>query len=136
MAQVSDNFYAETLIKGLGARFGGAARRPPARTSWRGSRTELGAGARVIDGSGLSRANAISPAAVGRLLAAARRKSWFDAFYRALPLAGRTGTLSSRMRRTAARGRCRAKTGTLIARQRAGRLLPLAARIARSSSRC
>jgi D-alanyl-D-alanine carboxypeptidase/D-alanyl-D-alanine-endopeptidase (penicillin-binding protein 4) len=31
-----------------------------------------------------------------------------------LAVAGRTGTLRKRMRRTAAAGRCRAKTGTLI----------------------
>ena len=56
-----------------------------------------------------------APAAVGRLLQSARSQTWFDSFYRALPLAGRTGTLANRMRHTAAKGRCRAKTGTLIA---------------------
>jgi serine-type D-Ala-D-Ala carboxypeptidase/endopeptidase (penicillin-binding protein 4) len=34
-------------------------------------------------------------------------------FESSLPVAGRTGTLSKRMRSTAARGRCHAKTGTL-----------------------
>jgi D-alanyl-D-alanine carboxypeptidase/D-alanyl-D-alanine-endopeptidase (penicillin-binding protein 4) len=34
-------------------------------------------------------------------------------FTNALALAGQTGTLASRMRGTAADGRCRAKTGTL-----------------------
>jgi D-alanyl-D-alanine carboxypeptidase/D-alanyl-D-alanine-endopeptidase (penicillin-binding protein 4) len=67
----------------------------------------------VRDGSGLSRRNAISPHAVGRLLLSARGRTWFDSFYRSLPLAGRSGTLRDRMRRTAATGRCRAKTGTL-----------------------
>jgi D-alanyl-D-alanine carboxypeptidase/D-alanyl-D-alanine-endopeptidase (penicillin-binding protein 4) len=115
MAQVSDNFYAETLIKDLGARFGGVGSTPAGATVVQRVAGDLGAGARVIDGSGLSRANAIAPAAVGRLLTSVRQKPWFDSFYRALPLAGRTGTLSRRMRNTAARGRCRAKTGTLIA---------------------
>jgi D-alanyl-D-alanine carboxypeptidase/D-alanyl-D-alanine-endopeptidase (penicillin-binding protein 4) len=115
MTQVSDNFYAETLLKALGAHFGaGGSTAAGAAVVGRTAR-DLGAGARVIDGSGLSRANAIAPAAVGRLLVNARRRAWFDSFYRALPLAGRTGTLHNRMRRTAARGRCRAKTGTLIA---------------------
>jgi serine-type D-Ala-D-Ala carboxypeptidase/endopeptidase (penicillin-binding protein 4) len=36
-----------------------------------------------------------------------------DAWVRSLAVAGRTGTLTRRMRGTAARGRCRAKTGTL-----------------------
>jgi D-alanyl-D-alanine carboxypeptidase/D-alanyl-D-alanine-endopeptidase (penicillin-binding protein 4) len=115
MAQVSDNFYAETLIKGLGARFGSAGSTAAGADVVQRVARGLGAGARVIDGSGLSRANAIAPAAVGRLLTAARRQTWFDPFYRALPLAGRTGTLANRMRHTAAKGRCRAKTGTLIA---------------------
>ncbi len=115
MGQVSDNFYAETLIKGLGARFGNAGSTASGAQVVEQVARRLGAGARVIDGSGLSRANAVAPAAVGRLLASARRQTWFDAFYRALPLAGRTGTLANRMRHTAAKGRCRAKTGTLIA---------------------
>jgi D-alanyl-D-alanine carboxypeptidase/D-alanyl-D-alanine-endopeptidase (penicillin-binding protein 4) len=68
----------------------------------------------VVDGSGLSRGNSISPRAVGRLLVAAQAEPWFDAFYRSLPLAAGSGTLKKRMRRTAAAGRCRAKTGTLI----------------------
>ena len=37
----------------------------------------------------------------------------FEPFYFSLPIAGRTGTLSSRMRRSAARDDCHAKTGTL-----------------------
>jgi len=37
----------------------------------------------------------------------------FDAWYASLPIAGRDGTLSTRMRSGAARGRCHAKTGTL-----------------------
>jgi D-alanyl-D-alanine carboxypeptidase/D-alanyl-D-alanine-endopeptidase (penicillin-binding protein 4) len=37
-----------------------------------------------------------------------------DAWTGALPVAGQSGTIRKRMRRTAAAGRCRAKTGTLI----------------------
>jgi serine-type D-Ala-D-Ala carboxypeptidase/endopeptidase (penicillin-binding protein 4) len=37
----------------------------------------------------------------------------FYAWYESLPIAGRDGTLSDRMRSGAARGRCHAKTGTL-----------------------
>jgi serine-type D-Ala-D-Ala carboxypeptidase/endopeptidase (penicillin-binding protein 4) len=111
--QVSDNYYAEMLLKGLGARVFGAGSTAAGVKVVRRFEQALGLISTVRDGSGLSRGNAISPQAVGRLLLSARRQTWFDAFYRSLPLAGRTGTLKDRMRRTAATGRCRAKTGTL-----------------------
>jgi serine-type D-Ala-D-Ala carboxypeptidase/endopeptidase (penicillin-binding protein 4) len=44
----------------------------------------------------------------------ARSEPWFGSLYQSLPLAGVSGTLRKRMRGTAAAGRCRAKTGTLI----------------------
>jgi D-alanyl-D-alanine carboxypeptidase/D-alanyl-D-alanine-endopeptidase (penicillin-binding protein 4) len=110
---VSDNYYAETLLKGLGARAGKrGSTREGARVARRFGR-EAGFSARVVDGSGLSRGNAIAPRDVGHLLLHVRGEDWFESFYRSLPLAGRTGTLHKRMRGTRASGRCRAKTGTL-----------------------
>jgi serine-type D-Ala-D-Ala carboxypeptidase/endopeptidase (penicillin-binding protein 4) len=112
--QPSDNYYAETLLKGLGARFADSGSTTAGAEVVRSFQKTLGVESSVLDGSGLSRGDAISPQAVGRLLLAARQRPWFESFYRSLPLAGRTGTLRKRMRRTAAAGRCRAKTGTLI----------------------
>jgi len=110
---VSDNYYAEMLLKGLGARAGRAGSTAAgARIASRFGR-EVRVRGRIADGSGLSRANSISPRAVGRLLLAAQDEPWFDSFYRSLPLAGKAGTVRKRMRGTAAEGRCRAKTGTL-----------------------
>jgi D-alanyl-D-alanine carboxypeptidase/D-alanyl-D-alanine-endopeptidase (penicillin-binding protein 4) len=110
---VSDNYYAETLLKGLGARSGRTGSTAAgARVAARFAR-EQGFRARVKDGSGLSRANSISPRGVGRLLLEAQDEPWFDSFYRSLPLAGKSGTLHKRMRGTPASGNCRAKTGTL-----------------------
>jgi D-alanyl-D-alanine carboxypeptidase/D-alanyl-D-alanine-endopeptidase (penicillin-binding protein 4) len=110
---ISDNYYAEMLLKGLGARFGDAGSTAAGVAVVKSFQGSLGVSSTVLDGSGLSRGNAISPRAVGRLLTVARGRPWFHAFYRSLPLAGRKGTLRKRMRRTAAAGRCRAKTGTL-----------------------
>jgi D-alanyl-D-alanine carboxypeptidase/D-alanyl-D-alanine-endopeptidase (penicillin-binding protein 4) len=66
-----------------------------------------------VDGSGLTAAGGASPTQVGRLLAAMRATPVDADFVESLPLAAREGTLSDRMRGTAAAGRCRAKTGTL-----------------------
>jgi D-alanyl-D-alanine carboxypeptidase/D-alanyl-D-alanine-endopeptidase (penicillin-binding protein 4) len=115
MNTVSDNYYAETLIKAIGAAYGGAGTTAQGVSVVTDFSRRLGFSSRVIDGSGLSYGNAVAPAAVGRLLIGAIKKTWFGALYRSLPLAGVSGTLKKRMRGTAAAGRCRAKTGTLVA---------------------
>jgi D-alanyl-D-alanine carboxypeptidase/D-alanyl-D-alanine-endopeptidase (penicillin-binding protein 4) len=66
-----------------------------------------------VDGSGLSRGNRASPLSVVRLLGAMYKRDDFDPFVDSLPIAGQDGTLFDRMRRGAARFRCRGKTGTL-----------------------
>jgi hypothetical protein len=68
MNQVSDNFYAEMLLKGLGARFAGGGTTAAGSSVVRGFLRAHGVSSKAVDGSGLSRANAISPRAVGRLL--------------------------------------------------------------------
>ena len=115
MNTVSDNYYAETMIKAIGAAYGTGGTTARGAAVIRAFEREHGLSSSVVDGSGLSRANAVSPRDIGRLLVEAQDEPWFDAFYRSLPLAGVSGTLKKRMRGTAAAGRCRAKTGTLIA---------------------
>ena len=110
---VSDNYFAEMLLKGVGARAGGAGTTAAGAGVARAYARETGFSPTVADGSGLSRANLVAPRDVGRLLLDARTQPWFDAFYKSLPLAGKSGTLDKRMRGTRASGRCRAKTGTL-----------------------
>jgi D-alanyl-D-alanine carboxypeptidase/D-alanyl-D-alanine-endopeptidase (penicillin-binding protein 4) len=114
MNTVSDNYYAETMIKAIGAAYGTGGTTARGAAVVRAFEREHGLSSSVVDGSGLSRANAVSPRDIGRLLVEAQDEPWFDAFYRSLPLAGVSGTLKKRMRGTAAAGRCRAKTGTLI----------------------
>jgi serine-type D-Ala-D-Ala carboxypeptidase/endopeptidase (penicillin-binding protein 4) len=117
MNKRSDNFYAEMLLKHLGAKLEGAGTTIVGR---RVVREELGArgiplyGVRIADGSGLSRYNRLT----GRALAALLLSAWSDPALRSqfawsLPIAGVDGTLEDRMERPPARGNVRAKTGTL-----------------------
>jgi D-alanyl-D-alanine carboxypeptidase/D-alanyl-D-alanine-endopeptidase (penicillin-binding protein 4) len=110
----SNNFFAEMLLKGLGA----AVRRSGSTLSGtkvvRGyALNALGARVRPVDGSGLTISNRSSVGGVTRVLDRVRFKPYFKDFLGSLPLAGRDGTLADRMRGSAAEGRCRAKTGTL-----------------------
>jgi serine-type D-Ala-D-Ala carboxypeptidase/endopeptidase (penicillin-binding protein 4) len=109
----SNNFFAEMLLKRLAAeddRVGTTKR--GARKAERFARS-LAMGDDAADGSGLGRGNRASPRQVGSLLVAMLEQPAGSAFRQSLPLAGREGTVASRMRGTAAEGRCRAKTGTL-----------------------
>ena len=117
MDHESDNFTAEMLLKQLGAGIGLQG------TTAAGAQAVLQllqeqqiplTGVRIVDGSGLSRLDRLTTEAVVAML----RSSWLDQDLRellidALPVAGRSGTLDSRMRGTVAAGRVRAKTGTL-----------------------
>jgi D-alanyl-D-alanine carboxypeptidase/D-alanyl-D-alanine-endopeptidase (penicillin-binding protein 4) len=110
MLKPSDNFFADTLIKRLG----------PVPGTTRGGTSgavryarSLGSRARLADGSGLSVGNRASPRAVGHLIDSLMTRPEWPALDAALPIAGRDGTLRDRMRSSPARGRCRAKTGTI-----------------------
>jgi len=113
MNKQSDNFFAEILTKDLAMQARGRGTTAAGAGLAAGFARRLGARARLVDGSGLSRGNRASPYRVVRLLAAMNQRDEFDAWYASLPVAGRDGTLYDRMRSGAARGRCRAKTGTL-----------------------
>jgi len=110
----SDNFFAEMLVKRLGAQRGSASTTAGARSAMAFAR-RLGARPRLVDGSGLSSANMASPRHVVELLDELRDRPDFPVFLDSLPIAGIDGTLHDRMRRGPARGHCRAKTGTIAA---------------------
>src|SRR5919198_1243845 len=104
----SDNFTAELLLKELGAI--GADRGTTAAGAAVVTR-ELGAagvplaGVRIVDGSGLSPLDRLTPnALVGILEAAWATPQVRNRFLAALPVAGVSGTLHDRMRRAPARG--------------------------------
>jgi D-alanyl-D-alanine carboxypeptidase/D-alanyl-D-alanine-endopeptidase (penicillin-binding protein 4) len=109
----SNNFYAEMLLKDLGARFGSGGSTLAGAGVVKRYVKGLGSGVRQVDGSGLTRSNRVTPAQIARLLVAMRRTPAGDEFSDSLPVAGREGTVADRMRGTAAAGRCHTKTGTL-----------------------
>ena len=109
----SDNFFAEMLIKLLGARLGGAGTTVAGAAAVESFAAEHGSVLNAVDGSGLTRSNSASPREVVDLLLAMRNDAAGDDFIQDLALTGKEGTVDDRMRGTAAYGRCRTKTGTL-----------------------
>ena len=67
----------------------------------------------LSDGSGLSRRDLVTPRAVVQLLNYAATQPWGEAYRSSLPVAGVDGTLSERMKNTAAEAHIFAKTGTV-----------------------
>jgi D-alanyl-D-alanine carboxypeptidase/D-alanyl-D-alanine-endopeptidase (penicillin-binding protein 4) len=107
----SDNFFAETLLKDLGARFGAAGSTIAGVGVVAATiATTFGLHPRFDDGSGLSGYDRTTPYDVVSLL---RQQAGDRPFTSSLAVAGETGTLAHEMRGTYAQGRCRGKTGTL-----------------------
>ncbi|MGH2895970.1 MAG: D-alanyl-D-alanine carboxypeptidase/D-alanyl-D-alanine endopeptidase [Solirubrobacteraceae bacterium] len=107
----SDNFFAEMLVKDLGARFGSGGTTAAGAAVVRAQMAHsFDIHPRLNDGSGLSRSDLTTPAQVVTLLQGMSANAQFTA---SLAVAGETGTLEHEMRGTYAQGRCRGKTGTL-----------------------
>lgn len=119
--KLSNNGIAEHLVKEIGVVRSGdgswAAGLDQVRGFLRRNGLETTA-ARQVDGSGLSRQNLTTGQRLVSLLRFARSQPWFTAWYDALPVAGDPrrmvgGTLTNRLRGTAAEGRVHAKTGSM-----------------------
>ncbi len=111
----SDNFFAETLLKDLGARYGGAGTTAAGAAVVKSTiAKDFGLHPYLLDGSGLSHSDHTTPKQVVTLLATLAHSPLGTTLRNSLAIAGHTGTLSERMRHTPASGRCQAKTGTLI----------------------
>ena len=122
----SNNLFAELILRTIGKERGASAPDPDPRKnrergddeagtavvrSWLESKG-INTGALAIrDGSGLSRLDLVTPETSVRLLAAIANTNSATTFHDSLPVAGRDGTLSSRLNKVA--GRIFAKTGTL-----------------------
>lgn len=109
----SNNFFAEMLIKLLGARFGGAGTTGAGAGVVEQFARGHGSNVHAVDGSGLTRSNRASPAQVVGLLRSMRTDAAGEEFIQDLALTGHEGTVADRMHGTAAYGRCRTKTGTI-----------------------
>jgi D-alanyl-D-alanine carboxypeptidase/D-alanyl-D-alanine-endopeptidase (penicillin-binding protein 4) len=122
----SNNFYAEMLLKDVGAQFGSSGSTASGLDVVERFASQQGARFNGENGSGLTRRNKASPASVVKLLDSMievdpkkppdeqlAQERLRDAWIASLAVAGRTGTVAHRMRGTAAAGNCHLKTGTL-----------------------
>ncbi|GAB4299234.1 MAG: D-alanyl-D-alanine carboxypeptidase/D-alanyl-D-alanine-endopeptidase [Ignavibacteriaceae bacterium] len=114
----SDNFMAECLFKTLGAEYSGKQGNSffatQAIITFMKENGIFSEGTSIVDGSGISRFDKVTPGAISRLM---ERMYFdlknFDDFYNSLSIAGVDGTLSDRLIGTCAENNFRGKTGTL-----------------------
>ena len=113
----SDNFLAECLFKTIGAEVsktqGNSFYSTQAVLNFISDNNIFAKGTAVVDGSGISRFNQITPGAITGVL----EKMYFDLpnyedFYNSLSIAGVDGTLRHRMNDTLAENNFHGKTGT------------------------
>jgi D-alanyl-D-alanine carboxypeptidase/D-alanyl-D-alanine-endopeptidase (penicillin-binding protein 4) len=117
MMKVSQNLYAETLLKAIGAAKTGTGSAAAGRRTSSAVFTAWGIPESVYvqaDGSGLSRYDYVTPGMIVTLLERMHKDPRHrDAFVATLPIAGKDGTISTRMRATRAEANAAAKTGSI-----------------------
>jgi serine-type D-Ala-D-Ala carboxypeptidase/endopeptidase (penicillin-binding protein 4) len=119
--KLSNNMHAEALTKTMGTLRGRRGNWADGLSYTKAYLKSTGAsmtGIMLVDGSGLTRRNKLTPLALGRFLYRIQRETWWPVFNAALPIAGNTtrlvgGTLRHRMNGTKAANNAHAKTGTL-----------------------
>ncbi len=116
LMKLSQNLYAETLLRTIGRVRSGVGSADAGRAAIRDVLASWGIASGevlVADGSGLSRYNLVTAdAMVATLLHVYGDAKLRDPYVASLPVAGQAGTLAARMRGTAAEGNVRAKTGS------------------------
>lgn len=112
----SENLHAEMLLREVALHEAGIATQEAAVQSLRSFLAEAGLRTNEFvlrDGSGLSRHDLLSPRGTVRLLEYMWNSADRETYLQSLPIAGHDGTLNWRFKRTPARGRIRAKTGSM-----------------------
>lgn len=115
----SNNLYAETLFKTLGKEYCGKGDYDSAREAVGSLLEEIGVcpsdGSHIVDGSGLSRLNGISPEFMCGFLKAMMDSPAFGTYVESLPQPGGPGTLLYNMREypSAVKARIRMKSGSM-----------------------
>jgi D-alanyl-D-alanine carboxypeptidase/D-alanyl-D-alanine-endopeptidase (penicillin-binding protein 4) len=117
MMKVSQNLYAETLLRAVGAAQGGIGSADAGRRAAADVFTRWGiapGGYVQADGSGLSRYDFVTADMIVTLLEHLYKDpKHHDAFVATLPIAGKDGTVSSRLKGTHAEANATAKTGSI-----------------------
>jgi D-alanyl-D-alanine carboxypeptidase/D-alanyl-D-alanine-endopeptidase (penicillin-binding protein 4) len=117
LMKVSQNLYAETLLKAIGGGQQGLGTTEGGRVAVRRVLTDWGIKPDsyvMYDGSGLSRYNYVTAATIADVLQHMYNDPRHrDAFVATLPIAGKDGTMATRLRRTRAEGNAVAKTGSI-----------------------
>jgi len=114
--KVSQNLHAELALRLLGKEKGTSGSIQGGLEVLRGFLTSAGIQPDQFvfyDGSGLSRENLVTPAAVVRLLQYARQQPWGPLFTDTLPVSGIDGSLADRLKIAPYKGAVHAKTGSL-----------------------
>jgi serine-type D-Ala-D-Ala carboxypeptidase/endopeptidase (penicillin-binding protein 4) len=110
----SQNFFAEQILKTIGLEiehFGSVENGISACNSVFQEMGIYPENMIMVDGSGLSRLNLVTPKQIVSLLNFMYQHKYYLPFYNSLPIAGVDGTIANRMKGTKAENNVRAKTG-------------------------
>ncbi|MBD2385908.1 D-alanyl-D-alanine carboxypeptidase/D-alanyl-D-alanine endopeptidase [Cylindrospermum sp. FACHB-282] len=115
----SNNLYAEALLRSLAVKKTRGLNQSSADVGLevvKASLTQLGVDSAnyvLVDGSGLSRRNLVTPFALIQTLRGMAKTPAASVYRASLPVAGKSGTLKNRFLNTSAEGIVQAKTGTM-----------------------
>ncbi|MAT58123.1 MAG: D-alanyl-D-alanine carboxypeptidase/D-alanyl-D-alanine-endopeptidase [Ignavibacteriae bacterium] len=110
----SNNFYAEQILRTIGLEiynYGSGENGIKALYQLFNKMGINENGVKIVDGSGLSMYNLVTPKQIVNLLIYMFKSDQFDNFYNSLPIAGYDGTMADRMKKTNVQKKVRAKPG-------------------------